>query len=97
MTHEYIGIETLIGEYKTLVKQIEMLESRKEHLREQILGATGGEYEGYGLVITKQEPEPSLDWKTAIRVLEIDSIKLAPFYKSRPSYYRFTLKRGIEL
>lgn len=96
MTNELTGLEVLISEYKTLSSELEMLEERKNHIREQILQATNNdEYEGYGLTIARQSPEPTLDWKRAISFLNIPQEQLLPFYKERPSYFRFTLKRQI--
>ena len=98
MTQEQVDIQVLVGEYKNIAQQIEMLEDHKIIIREQILQACDHqEFEGYGLKITHQEATAVLDWKTALKALKIPQEELQPFYKEKPGYFRFTLKRCIAL
>jgi hypothetical protein len=90
-------IET-IQQYKEIKQAIEELESQLADVRLEIQALTGNkEYQGHGLTISFVTPEPSFDWKLAVKVLEIPESKLAPFFKERPAYYRYTIKRSIDL
>ena len=91
-------MEKLITQYKETKSEIENLESHLATVRAAIMAACGNdEYQGFGLTISKVTPEPTLDWKTAVKVLNIKQEKLTPFFKERPSYFKFTVKRSIEI
>ena len=91
-------METLIQKYKEIKAEIENLEATLSGIRSNILLECGNkEYEGYGLKISLVVPEPSFDWKTAIKALDIEEYKLKPFFKERPGYFKFTVRRTIEI
>jgi len=91
-------MESLIQKYKEIKAEIENLEAALNGIRSNILQECNNqEYEGYGLKITLVAPEPGFDWKTAVKVLEIPEDKLKPFFKDRPEYFKFTVRRTIEI
>jgi hypothetical protein len=88
----------VIQQYKEIKQAIEDLESQLADVRLEISTLTGNqEYQGHGLTIAFITPEPTLDWKTAIKALKIPESKLAPFFKERPAYFRYTIKRSIDI
>ena len=90
-------METLIQKYKEIKAEIENLEEALNGIRSNILQECGHqEYEGYGLKITLVTPEPGFDWKTAVAVWQIKDEQLKPFFKDRPGYLKFTIKRTID-
>jgi len=93
-----MDIIELIQQYKETKAAIEALESQLNDVRLEISQATGNqEYSGNGLTISYVTPEPSFDWKTAVKVLEIPQERLTPFFKVKPPYFRYTVKRSIDI
>jgi hypothetical protein len=93
-----MDMQELIRLYKETKSEIENLEEYLNSLRSSILQECDNQpYQGHGLTVSEVVPEPTLDWKTAVKALEIDQARLLPFFKERAKYFKFTIKRTIEV